>query len=88
MENLSPQDGRTSQPLSEETKDIIVEQGNIEAFELMELTDQIQCERCYRYMSVGYTYCHFACILAGASEDVRALDNVSLQHQERAIAWK
>ena len=51
MEELSPQVGQNkNQPMSEETKDIIVEQGNIEAFELMELTNKIQCEICYRDM--------------------------------------
>ena len=40
--------------MSEETKSIIVEQGKIEAFELLELTDTIQCEICHKYLSVGH----------------------------------
>ena len=43
-----------TQPMSEETKSIIVEQGKIEAFELLELTDTTQCEICDKYMSVGH----------------------------------
>ena len=43
-----------TQPMSEETKSIIVEQGKIEAFEILELTDTIQCEICHKYMSVGH----------------------------------
>ena len=42
MEELSSQDGHETQSISEETKSIIVEQGNIEAFEIMDLTDQIR----------------------------------------------
>ena len=71
MEELSPQDEPTSQPMSEKTKDIIVEQGNIEAFECTELTDQTQCENGCRHMSVGDGYCHRGRILPGASEEVQ-----------------
>ena len=45
-----------------------------------ERTDEIQCERCYRYMSVGHTtYCHCGRTMAGASEEVekQTLKNVT-----------
>ena len=42
-----------------------MEQGNIEAFELLALKDETRCEKCYKDMSVEYTYCRF-----GASEEV------------------
>ena len=58
MDELSPQDKEKSQPMSEETKDIIVEQGHVEVLKLSESTDKIQCERCHKYMSDGQTYCH------------------------------
>ena len=38
LEELSPHDGQMLPPMSEETKNIVFEQGNIEEFEIMELT--------------------------------------------------
>ena len=60
IEELSPQDG------SEETTSIIVEQGNIQAFELMEFT-QFNA----KYTSLGHIHCYCGSILSGASEAVQ-----------------
>ena len=79
--------------MSEETKDIIVEQSNIEAFEWMELTDKIQYERCYRYMSLEFhmlplwTYYSRSQRSSTANyqkccSELEALNNVSLQNNE------
>ena len=46
---------KKNQPMSEDAKNIIVEQRNVEVFELMELPDKIQCEICHKYTSVGHT---------------------------------
>ena len=47
-----------------------MEQWNIEA-ELIELTDEIQCEICLRYLSVARIHCYCGRIHPGASEEVQ-----------------
>ena len=43
MKELFPEDGKKFSPTSEETKTVVKEQGNVEAWELLELTDTVQC---------------------------------------------
>ena len=43
MEELFPEDGKRFSPTSEETKTVVKERGNVEALELLELTDTVQC---------------------------------------------
>ena len=66
-----PQDGQKNQPMSEDAKNIIVEQRNVEVFELMDLPDKIQCEICHKYTSVGHTQRYCGSILTSASEEVQ-----------------
>ena len=47
-----------------------MEQWYIEA-ELIELTDEIQCEICLRYLSVARIHCYCGRIHPGASEEVQ-----------------
>ena len=54
VEELSPQDGENSHPMSEETKNIIVEKRNIEAFESTKLAVKMQCARSHKYMSAAF----------------------------------
>ena len=43
MKELFPGDGKRFSPTSEETKTAVKQQGNVEALELLELTDTVQC---------------------------------------------
>ena len=42
MQKLFPEEGRIFTLISDQIKKVIQEQGNVEAFELLELTDKIQ----------------------------------------------
>ena len=42
--------------MSDDAEQIIKEEGNVEAFELRELTDNTQCEHCHRYATAGHIY--------------------------------
>ena len=43
MKEPLPQDGKRCTPTSEEAKTVVKEQGNVEALELLDLTDTVQC---------------------------------------------
>ena len=43
IKELFPDDGKRCTPMSEETKTVVKEQGNVKAWELLELTDTVQC---------------------------------------------
>ena len=59
--------------MSEQTTDIIiiVEQVNIESFEIMKQTNKIQRERCHKHMSIGHTQCYCGLNLPRASDEVQ-----------------
>ena len=44
-------------PISECSKEIIMEQGNVEAFETLELSNKVQCEHCLMYVPSGHVFC-------------------------------
>ena len=71
MEELSPSDGQKPRPMSEKTMNIIAAQSNIEAFELVELTNKIQCEICHKYTSIAHIYSRCGSVLPSASEEVK-----------------
>ena len=56
--DLFPECGDRYKPTSDSAKQIIKYQGGIEAFELRELKDKIQCEHCHRYVSAGRLHCY------------------------------
>ena len=43
MKEPFPEDGKRCTPTSEKAKMVVKEQGNVEALELLELTDTVQC---------------------------------------------
>ena len=43
VKELFPEDGKRYTPTYEETKTVVKQQGNVEALELLELTDTVQC---------------------------------------------
>ena len=40
-----------------QSKQIIKEQGNVEAFEILELSNKVQCQHCHKYVSSGHICC-------------------------------
>ena len=57
--------------ISQDVKDIVSEQGFLEAHEVLMITDNIQFKSCYNYAAPGYTYCKCGLILPGASDEVK-----------------
>ena len=45
------------QEMSQGAKDIVLEQGNLEAHEILMITGTIHCKSCYNYATPGRTYC-------------------------------
>ena len=56
MQELFPESGDEDTPMSDDAKQIIKYQGNVEAFRLF-LTDKIQCEHSHKYVIAGHVYC-------------------------------
>ena len=44
--------------VSNHSKKIIKEQGNVKAFELLELTNEVLCSHCHRCMTTGRVCCY------------------------------
>ena len=51
MRELFPQVGQSFLSMSDQAKKVIEKQGNFEALELVEHTDEVQCMHCHRYVS-------------------------------------
>ena len=56
MEDLLPKEGIQFTPISEGSNAIRKEQGNVEAFELLELSRMVQCEHCLKCMPTGHAH--------------------------------
>ena len=63
-----PDQGRTFTLKSDEAKKVKV-RGNVEVFEVQELTNQIHGAHCHRYRTPGHVYCFCARILVYANPD-------------------
>ena len=50
-------DDQESQDISEESKNMVTEQRNIEAHEMFMITIAIQCQMCYHHAAFGHTCC-------------------------------
>ena len=55
-EQFHDDDGKSCTSMREQSKKIIQDQGDVHAFELVELTDTIQCEHCHKNVTSGHIY--------------------------------
>ena len=69
MQELLTEEGRTFTPISDQARKVIKEQSNVEAFELLELTDKVQCTHCHRYLTSGHVCCYCGRILVYTIQD-------------------
>ena len=77
-DSLPKYDDKEYQEMSQDAKDIVTEQGNREAYEILMITDTVQCKSCDSYTTPGHTYCKCGRMLPGASDEVKkqVLQNV------------
>ena len=59
MQEQFPEKGRQFTLISDQSDQIIKEQGIVEAFELLEFTNKVQCTHCQRYVTSGHICCCF-----------------------------
>ena len=52
-----PEEGKTFAPISDRSRQIIKDQGDVEAFELLELSDKVQCTHCQRCVTSSHVCC-------------------------------
>ena len=57
--------------ISQDAKDIVEEQGNLEAHEIVLVADAVQNKSCYKYATPRHTYCKCGLVLPGASDEVK-----------------
>ena len=57
MDGLLPDGGAKLTPIRNRSKQIMKEKGNLEAFEILELSNEAECEHCPTYVSSGHVYC-------------------------------
>ena len=57
MDELLISNNHEYKPMSECAKDFMKSQGNIEDFELCELSRKVQCEHCLKQVAEGHVYC-------------------------------
>ena len=57
MEDLFLQDGVKFTPISERSKEIMKQQGNVDMFDICEHSNKVQCEHCRKYVPSGHVYC-------------------------------
>ena len=56
-------------PITDHIKKVIKEQSNVEAFQLLELTDKIQCTHCMRYVTSGHAKWQCGRVLVHANQE-------------------
>ena len=49
---------------------MVEEQSNVDAHEILMITDAVQCRSCYKNATLGHTYCECGLTLPGVSEEV------------------
>ena len=54
MEKVFPEEGKKFKPISDCSRLIVQGQGNVEAFELRELSNKVQCEHSHKDMISGH----------------------------------
>ena len=59
------------QQISQDVKNIVKEQCNLDAQEMLMITNTVQCKSCYNYATPGYTSCKCGFILPGASDEIK-----------------
>ena len=57
MDELLPDGGAKLTPIRNRSKQIMKEKGNLEAFEILELSNEAECEHCPKYVPSGHVYC-------------------------------
>ena len=75
MQELFPENGRQFTLISDQSDQIIKEQGIVEAFELLEFTKKVQCIHCQRFVTSGHICCCFGrtlCLCPFQSRHCRA----------------
>ena len=56
MQELFLEDGKSFTPMSEHAKTVIVDHFSVEAFELLKITDKVQCAHCHQHVTSGHVY--------------------------------
>ena len=72
MAELFPKnDYKKNQKFSQDAKETVKEQGNIEAHGILMITDAVQCSLCRNDATLGHTFCKCGLKLLGPSEEVK-----------------
>ena len=69
MQELFSEEGKKLTLVSDRSRQIIKDQGNVEALGLLELSNKVQCRDCHRYMTSGHVYCNCGRTLVYANLD-------------------
>ena len=56
MQEFFPVEGMNFTRITDRPRQIMKEQGNVEAFEILELSNEVQCQHCHTYMSSGHVH--------------------------------
>ena len=56
MQEFFPVEGKNFTRITDRPRQIMKEQGNVEAFEILELSNEVQCQHCHKYMSSGHVH--------------------------------
>ena len=59
------------QQISQDVKNIVKEQCNLDAQEMLMITNIVQCKSCYKYATPGYTSCKCGFVHPGASDEIK-----------------
>ena len=72
MAELFPNsDEKEYQEMSQDAKDTVKKQGNLEVHEILMITDTLQCKSCYNHATPRHTYCKCGLIFLGARDEVK-----------------
>ena len=77
MDELSINNDDSYKPMSDHVKQIIKDQGDVEAYDLCQFSHKVQCQHCSKYMSSDNVYCEFGNAFAQAFKNQQIQNQVS-----------
>ena len=82
MEQLFPEEGGKFTPVSDCSRQIVKEPGNVEAFELLDFSKKVRCEHCHKYMTSGHVYCQCGSSQVYANQN-HVIDRKEVEYLDR-----
>ena len=74
----TPNKDEMYQEISQGAKNIVTDQGKLEALEILMIKETVRCKSCHEYATLGHIYCKCGLVLPQASDEVKkqVLENV------------